>query len=70
MKKWIANSIAGIMVYAPIGWLTTLFMDVETAAKVRYILFFTITMTLADIFIFQPLRKKLEVKKAAKKGNT
>lgn len=70
MKKWMANSIAGIMVYAPIGWLTTLFMDVETAAKVRYIIMFTVAMSLADIFIIQPLRKKLEAKKAAKKGNT
>jgi F0F1-type ATP synthase assembly protein I len=66
MKKRIANSIAGIIVYAPLGWLTTLFSDMDISAKVQYIIFFTIGMSLADVFILQPLRKRLEAKNAKK----
>lgn len=61
MKKWVSNCIAGVIVYGPVGWLITLFMDADDkSARWPFIITFTVCMTIAELTLFSWIRKRFK----------
>lgn len=68
MKQKIAHFIGGFIIYSLVGLLTVVMMDNEMPNKWAYIAFFGVGMSLLELFIIHPLRKKISEKKTAKQS--
>ncbi len=66
MKEKIFHFIGGVVVYMILGWVMLFTVENDISNKWRYVIIWTLFMTLGDMFIITPLRKKFTAKKEAK----
>lgn len=63
MKEKIAHIIGGLIIYFIGGCLIVFVADKDMENKWQFIASWTVFMTLFEIYVFQPLRKKLKKRK-------
>lgn len=68
MKNKIAHFTGGFIIYGLVALLTVLLMDNEMSNKWAYIVLFGTLMSLLELFVIHPLRKRLAQKKQAKQS--
>lgn len=68
MKQKIAHFIGGFIIYSLVGLLTVVMMDNEMPNKWAYVALFGTLMSLLELFIIHPLRKRLTQKKETKQS--
>lgn len=66
MKQKIAHFIGGFIIYGSVALLLVFFFNKEMLYKWEYIIVFAVGMSLAELLVIHPWRKKLSKEKAGK----
>ena len=66
MKQRIIYFVAGFVMYGVLAWLLTFMLNNDMPNKWGYIITWAACMSLFEMFVITPLRKKLSAKKTAK----
>ena len=66
MKQRLIYFVAGFAIYGVLGFLLAFMLNDDMPNKWRYIIIWAVSMSLFEMFVITPLRKKLTVKKEAK----
>jgi len=58
LKKKVIHFITALIIYGLIGWLMTYFLQDENHNPWFFILFWAVSMALAELFIFEKIRNR------------
>ncbi len=66
MKQKLAYFVAGLAIYGVLGWLLVFILDNDMPNKWGYVITWALSMSLFEMFVITPLRKKFSAKRTAK----